>query len=99
MPKSFSVPAAMAFRLMAVIAIGWLVHQEVQRSVIDGQRPIQLSEVRTFLPTAHRLTVAQPATLGLSVIDSQRQIIGHVCLIFPQSVSTPPQSDKQENYY
>lgn len=70
------VPAAMLFRLGAVLLIATLLHQHSLRITTDGQRPIRLSEVRAFLPEAHRLSLNSAPNGGLRVLDSNRNLVG-----------------------
>ena len=74
--RRLMVPAAMLFRLGAVLLIATLLHQHSLRVATDGQRPIRISEVRAFLPDAHRLALNPAPNGGLRVFDSNRTLLG-----------------------
>lgn len=78
---------AMGFRLVVVLCIGWLLYRNAWQNQVAGQRPIRLSEVKTFLPEAHRLRLSSGANQGLTVYDSQRKLIGYATRTMPHSKS------------
>lgn len=71
-------------RLLALLAIGWMIHAQFRRLIEDGQNPIRVSEVRAFLPAAHDLVVDSGPRGGYVVIDRQGTRIGHVARTMPQ---------------
>lgn len=83
-PLLHCTPLAMLFRLVAVSLIGFLLHRNQLRSEAEGQRPIRLSEVRTFLPAAHRLALNSGPEGGLRVFDANRELIGFAQRTMPQ---------------
>lgn len=66
----------MVFRLGAVLLIATLLHQHSLRVATDGQRPIRLSEVRAFIPEAHRLSLNPAPNGGLRIFDRNRILVG-----------------------
>ena len=76
---------AMAFRLVSVLVIGWLLHQHALRVQAEGQRPIRISEVQMFLPDAHRLTLRTSPNGGLRVLNQSGKLIGYASRTMPHS--------------
>lgn len=72
-------------RLSVLIAIVWLIREHHLRISIQGDRPITVSEVKIFLPTAHRLTPDSSAKAGLQVLDQNGNQIGYAVRTMPQS--------------
>lgn len=77
----------MSFRLGAVFLTGWLIHQQTLRHTENGMRPIRISEVKAFLPEAHRLRIRSSPNGGFRVIDRNRIPIGYVSRTMPHSRS------------
>ena len=81
-----SVSLSMLFRLAAVLIIAWLVQRHHLGLRENGQRPIRISEVRAFLPDAHRLSLnTLNANGGLKVLNADKQLIGFVSRTMPHS--------------
>jgi len=83
--KQVPVFLPLLVRLLAVFAIGWMIHGHHLRVTAQGQRPIRLSEVKVFLPEAHDLLVDPRPRGGMRVVDRTRQKIGHVARTMPHS--------------
>lgn len=68
-----------------MIAIAWLVRSHYDRLRVQGGWPITVSEVKVFLPDAHRLRVDSGPRAGLFVVDSSGKEIGYVVRTMPYS--------------
>ena len=79
------------YRLAVVVAIVWLLRRHQTRLRIDGDRPIQLTEVQSFFPAASRLEPDASERMGLWVLDRHGSPIGYV-------LRTSPMSDKIIGY-
>lgn len=77
----------MAFRLGAVLLVGWLIHRNTVRHSENGLRPIRVSEVKTYLPNAHQLRVNPGPNGGFRVIDEKKNTIGYATRTMPHSRS------------
>ncbi len=73
------------YRLGILIAIAWFVRAHHLRISIQGDRPITVSEVRVFLPTAHRLSPDASPKAGLQVLDQDGATIGYAVRTMPHS--------------
>jgi len=72
-------------RLSVLIAIVWLIREHHLRISIQGDRPITVTEIKAFLPTAHRLTPDSSAKAGLQVLNQSGTQIGYAVRTMPQS--------------
>lgn len=72
-------------RLGVLITIAWLVRAHHLRISIQGDRPITVSEVQVFLPTAHRLSPDSSPKAGLWVLSQEGNSIGYVVRTMPRS--------------
>lgn len=66
-------------------AIAWLVREHHDRVRVEGDWPITVSEVKPFLPAAHRLRIDPGPRAGLEVLDSSGAKIGYAVRSMPQS--------------
>jgi NosR/NirI family transcriptional regulator, nitrous oxide reductase regulator len=66
-------------------ALAWLVRNHHDRLRVEGDWPITVAEVRTFLPEAARLQVDAGPRGGYEVIGSAGKRIGYVVRTMPQS--------------
>ena len=83
MASGLQVPLAMLFRLLAVLAIGGMIHRHHLRVTEEGQRPILMSEVRAFIPDAHTLRLHTGSGGGLEVVGAGGDFLGTVCRSMP----------------
>ena len=58
------------YRLAILVAIAWLVREHHLKLRVQGDRPITVSEVRAFLPDAHRLVPDESPRAGLEILAS-----------------------------
>lgn len=72
-------------RLGVLISIVWLVRAHHLRISIQGDRPITVSEVKVFLPSAHRLSPDPSPKAGLRVLNQAGKPIGYAVRTMPQS--------------
>ena len=68
-----------------MLAIAWLVRSHHDRLRVQGDWPITVSEVKTFLPEAHRLRVDPGPRGGLFVFDENGEEIGYTVRTMPHS--------------
>lgn len=73
------------YRLAILVAIAWLLGEHHLRLRIQGDRPITVTEVRVFLPEAHRLVADDSPKAGLKVLGTSGQEIGYAVRTMPQS--------------
>ncbi len=72
------------YRLGVLLAIVWLIRDHHLRLRVQGDWPISVSEVRAFLPEAHRLKVDNSSgRKGLIVLDKDRRQIGYAVRTMP----------------
>jgi len=84
MPRA--VPILMqAFRLGVLVAIAWMIRQHHLREVVQGDRPITISEVKAFLPETHTLRPDDSPRQGLNVLNAQGEKIGYAARTMPHS--------------
>lgn len=67
------------------MAIAWLIRSHHDRLRVQGDWPITVAEVKTFLPDAHRLRVDPGPRGGLFVLDFEKTPIGYVVRTMPYS--------------
>ncbi|MCF6313059.1 MAG: 4Fe-4S binding protein [Verrucomicrobiales bacterium] len=72
-------------RLSILITIAWLIREHHLRISIQGDRPITVSEVKVFLPEAHRLSADATPKAGLWVTNQSGDRIGYAARTMPQS--------------
>lgn len=68
-----------------LLAIAWLVRAHHDRVRVEGAWPVTVSEVKPFLPEAHRLRVDPGPRAGLEVLDAAGAKIGYALRTMPQS--------------
>lgn len=68
-----------------LLAIAWLVRQHHDRLRVQGDWPITVSEVKVFLPEAHRLVVDAGERGGLEVRNAAGERIGYAVRTMPES--------------
>lgn len=73
------------WRLFVIVAIVWMVRQQHVRALVQGERPITISEAREFLPETHNLKPDAGPRRGLTVLNREGQPIGYVARTMPQS--------------
>jgi hypothetical protein len=73
------------YRILVLVALAWLVRSHHDRLRVEGDWPITVAEVRTFLPEAARLRVDPGPRGGYEVIGSAGERIGYVVRTMPQS--------------
>ncbi|MEX2579230.1 MAG: 4Fe-4S binding protein [Verrucomicrobiales bacterium] len=74
-----------AYRISVLLAIAWLIRSHHDRLRVQGDWPVTASEVRPFLPDAHRLKVDGGPRGGLFVLDDEGEEIGYAVRTMPQS--------------
>jgi len=72
-------------RIGVLIAIAWMIREHHLRISIQGDRPITISEVIVFLPSAHRLFPDSSLKAGLWVLDKNGNRVGYATRTMPQS--------------
>ncbi|MEM1440980.1 MAG: 4Fe-4S binding protein [Verrucomicrobiota bacterium] len=73
------------YRLAVLVAIAWLIRSHHDRIRVQGDWPITVSEVKVFLPEAHRLRVDAGPRGGLEVLDTSGNAIGYAVRTMPDS--------------
>ncbi|MDF1824513.1 MAG: 4Fe-4S binding protein [Verrucomicrobiales bacterium] len=73
------------YRLAVLLAIAWLIRSHHERIRVQGDWPITVSEVKAFLPGAHRLKVDSGPRGGLDVVDAAGHRIGYAVRTLPDS--------------
>lgn len=68
-----------------LLAIAWLIRSHHERIRVQGDWPITVSEVKTFLPEAHRLKVDPGPRGGLEVTNAVGEKIGYAVRTMPDS--------------
>lgn len=68
-----------------LLAIAWLIRSHHERIRVQGDWPITVSEVKTFLPEAHRIKVDAGPRGGLEVVDASGAKIGYAVRTMPDS--------------
>lgn len=76
-----------AYRIAVLIMIAWLIRAHHDRMRVQGDWPVTVSEVKTFLPEAYRLKVDSGPRGGLKVLDSTGNQIGYAVRTMPNSKS------------
>lgn len=72
------------YRLGVLLVIAWLIRDHHLRLRVQGDWPISVSEVRAFLPEAHRLRVDNSSDRkGLIILDKNRREIGYSVRTMP----------------
>jgi len=84
-PPAIGVFLLQIYRVAVLLAIAWLVRAHHDRLRVQGDWPITVAEVRTFLEDAHRLTVDSGPRGGLEVLDDSGERIGYAVRTMPQS--------------
>ena len=73
------------YRLAVLVAIAWLIRGHHDQLRVQGDWPITVAEVRTFLPEAHRLVVDSGERGGLEVRNAAGEKIGYTVRTMPES--------------
>ena len=73
------------YRLAVLVAIAWLIRGHHDQLRVQGDWPITVAEVRTFLPEAHRLVVDSGERGGLEVRNAAGKKIGYTVRTMPES--------------
>lgn len=73
------------YRIGVLVAIAWLVRTHHDSVRIQGDWPVSTSEVKAFLPQAHRLRVDSGVRAGLEVLDASGAKIGYAVRTMPAS--------------
>ncbi len=68
-----------------LLAVAWLIRSHHERSRVQGDWPITVSEVKVFLPDTHRLKVDPGPRAGLSVLNASGEKIGYAVRTMPDS--------------
>lgn len=79
------------YRIAVLILIVWLIRDFYVRIRVQGKAPVELQEVKEFLPAAHALQVDHSDRLGLFVLNQAGQTIGY-------AIRTSPISDEIIGY-
>jgi len=79
------------FRLSLLLAIAWMIRTHHERQRVLGDKPIQLSEVREWLPNAAYLKVDNKNFGSLKVLDQNGKPLG-------TALRTSPYSNKVIGY-
>jgi hypothetical protein len=73
------------YRLAVLVAIAWLIRGHHDQLRVQGDWPITVAEVKTFLPEAHRLVVDSGERGGLEVRNAAGEKIGYTVRTMPES--------------
>ncbi|MCB1244904.1 MAG: 4Fe-4S binding protein [Verrucomicrobiales bacterium] len=73
------------YRFAVLAGVGALLQAHFAEMREQGERPVTVSEVRAFLPQAHRLVVSSEPGGGLEVRDAAGSRAGHAWRTMPQS--------------
>ncbi len=73
------------YRIGVLLAIAWLIHGHHDRLRVQGDWPITVSEVKKFLPEAHKLVVDGGERGGLEIQNSAGEKIGYTVRTMPES--------------
>jgi len=73
------------YRIAVILAIAWMVRQHHVRVMVQGDKPITISEVRELLPDTHTLRPDSSARAGLTVLDKEGNQIGYALRTMPHS--------------
>lgn len=68
-----------------LLAIAWLIRTHHENIRVQGDWPVTVSEVKPFLPEAHRLKVDAGPRAGLEVFDQDGSRIGYAVRTMPES--------------
>lgn len=75
--------AVQIWRWLVLAAIVWMVREHNVRVLVQGDRPITISEVRELLPDTHTLKPDGGERKGLTVIGKNREVIGYAARTMP----------------